>query len=136
MNNYLFAISISFALSACTVGNGMICGPQTPAAYCDKEAYQSLMHPKRYIEHWEKSDMTTDGRMQDWIDCGGRSNGNFSPYHAQVIEEKRSDEKGTDASYKRLSDKLQRCILKKGYHYTGHCDNQIMKAEPACGALQ
>ena len=111
----------------------MGCGTQVALSGKAYDDYQKSF--KRYIEHWEKTDMTTDGRMRDWIDCGGSSNGDFSPYHAQVIEEKRSDEKGTDASYKRLSDKLQRCILKKGYHYTGHCDNQIMKAEPACGAL-
>ena len=48
MNN-LIKILILFCLSGligCTIGNGHICGPQTPQAYCDREAYERLIHPK------------------------------------------------------------------------------------------
>lgn len=62
--------TISSLLMACTIGNGRICGPQTPSAYCDKEAYQRLAHPKAYGEYWTKPDMTTESWRQDWVACG------------------------------------------------------------------
>jgi len=31
-------------------------------------------------------------------------------------------------------DQIQRCMLKKSYHYMGKCENQIMKATPGCDA--
>jgi hypothetical protein len=55
----------------CTIGNGHICGPQTPAAYCDKEAYEYLMYPKPYGAHWIKEGMTRETHLSDWIQCGG-----------------------------------------------------------------
>nr|CUV13268.1 protein of unknown function [Ralstonia solanacearum] len=49
-NIYAMATAITL-LSGCTIGNGHVCGPQTPALYCDREAYEKLMHPKPYIEN-------------------------------------------------------------------------------------
>ena len=64
-------------LTACTVGNGMICGPQTPAAYCDRDAYQKLANPKSYGQYWTKPTMTTESWRQDWVECGGQANGQY-----------------------------------------------------------
>ena len=52
-----FAICSSCLMIACTIGNGQICGPQTPAAYCDKIAYERLKYPKPYGAHWIKDGM-------------------------------------------------------------------------------
>jgi len=41
-------------LAGCTIGNGHICGPQTPLAYCDRDAYERLVHPRGLGEYWEK----------------------------------------------------------------------------------
>src|SRR5574343_205841 len=60
-------------LHGCAIGNGHICGPQTPQAYCDKEAYEKLMHPKPYGAHWVKEGMTREGRKHDFKECGGDS---------------------------------------------------------------
>lgn len=123
-----FAMCMSVVLTACSFGNGRICGPQTPMAYCDKEAYQKLMHPKPLYAFWEKYDMTIDGRRQDWLECGGSSNGNYS------VSARLPGETDDFAGATRGFNKLQRCMLKKSYHYTGSCNNKIMQATPGCGA--
>lgn len=65
---------IGMLLVACTIGNGRICGPQTPRAYCDKEAYERLVNPKPYGAHWIKEGMTRESRRLDLVDCGGGEN--------------------------------------------------------------
>lgn len=127
-----FAMCMSLTVTACTIGNGHICGPQTPIAYCDSEAYQKLMHPKPYLHYWEKSEMTSKGRRQDWMDCGGFNDGSFSPYIGRLKEEMRPEEKDHSAAHLRLENDLQRCMIKKGYRFTGECSYR--KNFPACGA--
>ena len=47
------AISISsILLTSCTIGNGHICGPQTPLIYCDSGANERAMNRKKYMEWW------------------------------------------------------------------------------------
>jgi len=58
-------------LAACVIGNGHICGPQTPLAYCDKEAYEKLLHPTPQLHYWQKPGMTEEGRREDSFNCGG-----------------------------------------------------------------
>jgi hypothetical protein len=31
-------------------------------------------------------------------------------------------------------DQIQRCMLKKSYHYLGQCDNEMAKTSPGCDA--
>jgi len=76
--------------------------------------------------------MTTVLRNQDWIECGGQSNGNWGPSIKMINQEKYPDENGTDAAYERLSNKFQQCMLKKGYYYTGRCDSPVMKTKLVC----
>ena len=102
-------------LTACVVGNGRICGPQTPVAYCDKEALERMLHPKPLIDDWSKAGLVSKEKIQDWIECGGRRDGNYAASESDF-------------------DQIQRCMLKKGYYYMGQCDNDIMKATPGCGA--
>ncbi|WP_247313328.1 hypothetical protein [Ralstonia pseudosolanacearum] len=132
----IYAIATAIALlSGCTIGNGHICGPQTPAAYCDREAYEKLMHPKPYIEKWERQGATSETRDQDSANCGGGS-GSHAPGFSQkrINEEKRPGE-NENAAYSRLFDNWERCMIKKGYRFTGKCyDNEISRASPACGA--
>jgi hypothetical protein len=75
--NTVVLMGVGVVLAGCTFGNGMICGPQTPAAYCDREAYQKLAHPKSYGQYWTKPAMTTESWRQDWVACGGQANGQF-----------------------------------------------------------
>lgn len=129
-----FVICVGILLAACSVGNGRICGPQTPRAYCDGDAYQRLAHPKPYLEEWNKVGTTVEERKKNWIQCGGANNGSFSPYTNDFEKEKRNGEKDDLPAYSRLDNKLQQCMIKNGYSYIGSCENEIMKTKPACVA--
>jgi len=112
-----FSLILSIAeLSACTIGNWHICGPQTPAYYCDKEAYEKLMHPKGYGEYWEKPNMTKESWRQDWVGCGGQPDGTYGV----DVPENSTTEVIQDAARKR-NKVLSTCMQSIGYeyHYTG-----------------
>ncbi len=115
MNN-LIKVLILFCLSGligCTIGNGHICGPQTPQAYCDREAYERLMHPKTIGMYWEKPLMTADSWRADWVDCGGRPNGSYSPDKPDG-----PGDAAFHAAYKKKANHLWSCMNAKGYHFT------------------
>ena len=127
-------LAVCAAVSACTIGNGMICGPQTPIAYCDREAYQRLAHPKPYIENWEKPEADSAVRSKDAVSCN--SGFRFVPQfiaQEQVKAAQRADETEND-TYHRLMFDWQRCMINKGYRYTGFCSVEYAKVAPACGA--
>ena len=103
-------------LAACTVGNGIICGPQTPRAYCDKEAYEKLANPKAYGEYWVKPGMTKESWQQDWVACGGFSSGQYGAYVPPG-----SNDAISSALWEQKRKQLDACMRAKGYeyHYTG-----------------
>ena len=107
-----FVICLSL-LTGCTIGNGHICGPQTPLAYCDREAYERLVHPKGLGEYWEKPGMTKESWRVDWIDCGGNQNGTYStripPKSAQQV---------INDEFSKKSKEIWVCMTNKGYQYT------------------
>lgn len=106
------AISLGLLLTACTIGNGRICGPQTPVAYCDRAAYEKLAHPKAYGQYWVKPGMSVEGWRQDWVRCGGMSNGQYSgnaPTGATT--------KTILASQEQERKKLDACMKSEGYEY-------------------
>ena len=107
---------IGLALSGCTVGNGMICGPQTPAAYCDREAYEKLTKPRTYGQYWTKPAMTTESWRQDWVECGVQANGQYFSDESTVptVAAALTADKNKRA-------KLDTCMQSKGYQfsYTG-----------------
>lgn len=105
-------------LNGCTIGNGHICGPQTPAAYCDKDAYEKLMYPKPYGAHWVKEGMTLETRKHDFTECGGDS------VTFKVGYEKQRDQ--TTADYfeglNKHTMKVHSCMRAKDYIYLEKCD--------------
>lgn len=101
-------------IAGCTVGNGHICGPQTPLAYCDREAYERLAHPKGLGEYWEKPGMTKDSWRIDWVNCGGRKNGDFGP--DELTE---SGDEAFHKAYKNKQSHLWSCMTEKGYQFKG-----------------
>ncbi len=105
---------ISVPLAACTIGNGRICGPQTPVVYCDREAYERLMHPKGYGEYWVKEGLTKQGWRQDWVDCGGMADGGYS----DDAPSGSSNAIMTAANQKKVNE-LKACMSSKGYHFSG-----------------
>jgi hypothetical protein len=99
-------------LTGCVIGNGTICGPQTPRAYCDREAYERLTHPKTYSEFFTKAGMTKEGWRADWMACGGRSNGAYGidtpPGSTTAVSIAASDKK---------VEELSSCMQSKGYQF-------------------
>ena len=117
---------LPFGLTGCLIGNGRICGPQTPTAYCHKNAYDALMNPVQLRDKWTKAGADVELRSVDWQACGGLPGGGISP-----------DRRGaTGLEAAELSkEKLyaaQRCMMSKGYHYTGTCEGSIPSRYPAC----
>ncbi|NDB70601.1 MAG: hypothetical protein EB015_21860 [Methylocystaceae bacterium] len=110
---YLFVFLL---ISGCTLGNGQICGPQTPAAYCDKEAYEKLAHPKPYGTRWIKENGPDEQRLLDIKECGG--NGVDVEF---TFEQYQSFRDPTDKSdipaFFRLRTAWGRCMALKGYHW-------------------
>ncbi|WP_143277176.1 hypothetical protein [Bordetella genomosp. 1] len=115
-------------LSGCTIGNGRICGPLTSPAYCDREAYQKLVHPTPIRDEWEQASANSDERKKDWMDCGGSVNGDYG------ISEKDMDGRSIEEASRIKFYDIQRCMMKKGYRYTSSCKGEIASQFPACKA--
>ncbi len=121
----LFSASV---LGGCTVGNWNICGPQTPRAHCGKNAYERLVNPVKPRDMWARQHTDASVLSHDWQACGGLPSGGISPDRLGAT--------GLETVY--LSrDKLysaQRCMMDKGYEYTGTCEGEVPSRYPACQA--
>ena len=119
-----FTLYVSCLLSSCTIGNGRICGPQTPAAHCDKEAYERLKYPKPYGAHWIKEGMTKESRREDIAECGAKGNEsvNFLPHEIQAA--KQSDDPNDIKAMARLTEEWAECMQDRGYVYLEYCDER------------
>jgi hypothetical protein len=84
---------------------------------------------KAYGEYWVKEGMTVEQWREDWVACGGKEDGTFS----WDVRKKMPGE-SDDAARTRLNSEFQRCMLRRGYRYTGDCSSEYMKALPLCGA--
>ena len=111
------------------------CGIEPALSGKARDEYVKSIKP--YLQYWEKEGMTVEGRRDDWVECGGSSDGSFSPYIGLLNKERRPEEKDRSAAHYRLDNELQRCMLKKVYRYTGKCyDNEISRASPACSGMK
>jgi len=130
-------IGFLLLLSACYFGNGRICGPQTPMANCDREAYEALMNPKPFLHSWEKENTTPEDRMSDAMEYGGaRRERNVPSFSREKIRAEQGSSGGSVFDARgRLFREWERCMLRKDYKYVGECfDNEISKTLPSCGA--
>ncbi|UNE62683.1 hypothetical protein [Xanthomonas oryzae] len=137
MMRNVFLIGLTMQLSGCIIGNGTICGPQTPMAMCDKKAYKALYHPAPLRDEWRKDGKSADQLNEDWLGCGGLNNGS---YNNSIALSRLSGEKTMDyaaryaAKAKEKFNEGQLCMLNKGYIYTGRCDTDVTKVSPGCQA--
>lgn len=110
----IITILLCFGLSGCGIGGFWMTGnpftsPPTPLS-----------------DYWEKKGVTVEKRRQDWVMCEGNDKGWYDVF--EKVEGKEYNE----LSRKRKHE-IQRCMLEKGYHYTGPCyDNEISIASPGC----
>ena len=127
-------LSATLLVSGCTIGNWRICGPQTPAAYCDAKALNALLHPPSYLDLWKKPDATSEEKMADWIECGGGRDGDFNPSQQMREAFSRPEDTTSIPAYHRANAEFQRCLLRRGLIWVGRCDSEWMRGRPACGA--
>jgi len=77
---------------------------------------------------WNRPDAGTLVRDMDWEACGGQRSGNISPDRQGATGRETAD-LSRDTLYA-----AQRCMLGKGYRYTGSCEGDIPSRYPACQA--
>ncbi len=128
MVRYLLLIGLTTQISGCIIGNGTICGPQTPVILCDKKAFQKLYNPTPLRDYWVSDGSHAKDLSKDWIECGGTSNGSYVDVEIIPNESNTSLSKRME---QRFAD-IQRCMLRKKYDYTGPCDLPAWKVAPAC----
>lgn len=127
---WVFVVGIAPVLLGCAVGNGRICGPQTPRANCNKEALDALLHPPKAITFWNQAGVSEEQKMRDWLACpGGRADGGFG------VDTKRIQRVGEswEPARKRGEDAFYRCLIRKGYRYRA-CEVGKMLDEVICEA--
>ena len=110
---YLFTFLL---IGGCTFGNGQICGPQTPIAYCDKEAYEKLAHPKPYGTRWIKDGASDEQRLVDIAECGGVGT-HVGFTHEKIRAEKKTNDPDDFPAIFRLRATWEQCVALKGYHF-------------------
>jgi hypothetical protein len=133
-NRRFYLLGLIFSLGGCTVGNWRICGPQTPAIYCDAKALNEMLNPRPSIDKWEKPGGSPSEKLADWIDCGGQPDGNFVPTEAMQDVWRGLEETSKLSAYQLARVQFQRCVLGKGLRWTGLCEYESQKVWPVCGA--
>jgi hypothetical protein len=102
----LWPLWLTFFLGLLLAG----CGTQLALSGKAREDY--LKSIKAYGEYWTKPGMTTESWRQDWVACGGRSNGQYSgnlpPGSTTAV---------LLAEDKKLREELGFCMQSKGYEY-------------------
>jgi len=112
----LFVLCLGLLLTACSIGNGRICGPQTPKVNCDKEALQKLQHPTPYLQKWKKVGVTPEMRREDAFNCGGKRS-DTHPDQVDNDEELMLPNENIFDTRKRLLEMWKACMSDKEYHY-------------------
>ncbi|QBG94604.1 hypothetical protein EYC55_02650 [Xanthomonas oryzae] len=130
MMRFVFLILLLVQLTGCIIGNGTICGPQTPMAMCDRKAYKALYYPTPPRDEWNKIDLNKVQLNADWLACGGLDDGGYAGVKSFAGEERLA----YAARLGRKFDGIQICMLNKGYVYIGRCDTDVSKVSPGCQA--
>ncbi|MBD9402274.1 hypothetical protein [Comamonas sp. CMM02] len=110
---------LSVLLTGCGIGLGL---------FPNATSYST----KPYLQYWEKEGITSSARQSDSRECG--STLLPSAPHQDGISMVRKGMKHDEASYDRAMAAWQRCMINKGYQYTGVCKSDYAKSWPACGA--
>lgn len=112
------AIGVLLLVAGCYITRkGEVCSITMPQAYCDRDLYNSVAKPGTVMEKWSLSGRTEEGRLKDWMECGGTSGGRYGLV-ALPNGQRRTDEQASKES-SALFREIQRCMLKKNYQYIG-----------------
>jgi hypothetical protein len=89
-----------------------------------------LSPPEPYVRNFEKSNVTDEQRLQDWLNCGGLDDGNYAA--GKILPGETSAQES-----RRTNHALQHCMLDKSYQFTGACyDNEIGRNSPGCAGRE
>ena len=113
----LAVLGVLLGLTACGAGGMWMNG--------DPAATRHLVPPGH---DWSRPDADTRMRDTEWEACGGQRSGNISPERQGATGRETAD-LSRDTLYA-----AQRCMLGKGYRYTGSCEGDIPSRYPACQA--
>lgn len=122
----LTAVLMTFltsALGGCLYGTCMN-GP------CALEHERIVKSIKPYLHYWEKPGATDEIRRQDSLACGTAN----TPYAIEnVVFPSPPSGRHSDEEYRGLFYSWERCMVQRGYQFTGKCyDNEIGRRKPAC----
>lgn len=114
---------LTLTLAGCLYGTCMN-GP------CALEHERMVRSIKPYLHYWEKPGATERIRRQDSLACGTAN----TPYAIEnVVFAPPASRQLSDEEYTRLFHSWERCMLERGYRFTGKCyDNEIGRRKPAC----
>lgn len=86
-----------------------------------------------YLQYWEKSGMTVDRRREDSINCGANADHlDDVAFSVDKIAKARLSSEASIATYHRLRFDWQRCMINKGYHFTGDCRVEFPDSPVSC----
>jgi len=77
-------------------------------------------------DYWFLPKKTPEERSQQWVECGGQSDGWYS-----ASLEGLDTQQIIAASRKKVAQ-IETCMLRKGYQYTGSCTKETEKNFPSC----
>ena len=100
-----------------------------------REAYFQSIKP--YLHCWKEQGLDSAARRQDSLQCG-TARTDYAIEHvvfdkAVISAAMLPGEADEAAAYTKVFHRWERCMLAKGYLFSGECpDNAISQAKPAC----
>ena len=110
MKQLLFVMAASMCLTSCGIGGYQMNGVS------GKERTEYLKSIKPYGAHWVKEGMTSDQRLNDWVDCGGDRSGTFSP-PINVLSDGEKAGFSREETRNRLEAEADSCMVSRGYRF-------------------
>ena len=86
------------------------CGTQVPLSGKAFDEYMKSIKPA--LHYWEKGGMTVEERRADWVECGGRLDGGYTP------DARLPSETDDFAAMRRKQQRLGACMEMKGYRFS------------------
>ena len=78
-------------------------------------------NPKPYVHYLVKEGVTKESRLADWIQCGGRTNGNYG-YEIQKGQSHKEFFEGFNA----YTNQVRACMRNLGYTRLQECDARCL----------
>ncbi len=97
------------------------------------EAFRKAANPTPYLDQWVKPGATKEQLLQASAECGGvGERPGFS--EEKIAKARQPGDSWLDAHSRVLID-YERCLIGKGFKYTGPCyNNEVSRRLPRCGA--